>query len=63
MLRKAERSQNWDDGLGHGDWEKNARDVDKLERKRANQRRYFKDIEDKVAVEERKELEKIEFRR
>ena len=62
-LRNAERSKNWEDGLGHGDAEKNARYANKLERIRTNKRRYFKDIEDKVAVEEGKEAKRIEFRR
>lgn len=62
-LRNAERSRNWEDGLGHGDAEKNMRDANKLERIRSNKRRYLKDIEDKVALEEGKEEKRIEFRR
>ena len=62
-LRNAERSRNWEDGLGHNDVAKNARYANKLERIRSNKRRYFKDIEDKVAVEEGKEEKRIEYRR
>ena len=62
-LRNSERSRNWEDGLGHGDVAKNARYANKLDRIRSNKRRYFKDIEDKVAVEERKEDKRIEYRR
>jgi hypothetical protein len=62
-LRNAEHSRNWEDGLGHGDAKKNARYANKLEHMRSNKRRYFKDIEDKVAVEEGREEKRIEFRR
>lgn len=62
-MRRAERSQNWEDGLGHGDVEEDARYANKLERKRSNRRKYFKDIEDKVSVEEKREAKRIEFRR
>lgn len=62
-MQNADRARNWEAGLGHGDMEQNAKYDDKLQKMRSNQGKYFKDIEDKVAVENEKEVKRIEFRR
>ena len=51
-LDNAERRHARKNTIGHGD-----------ERKHPNQRGYFRDIQDKVAADERKEEKRIQFRR
>ena len=62
-IQNAERVRYLEAGPGYGDMENEAKCADKFQKMRSNQGKYFKEIEDKVAVEEKKEVERIEFRR
>ena len=51
----AQRSTNWEDGLGHRDVAKNRQDKQRLERKRDASERYHSRIQEQAAEKEQKE--------
>lgn len=60
---KVQRSSNWEDGLGHGDVEKNRKEKKRLETKRDANERYHAKIARDSAEKQQKEQARQDYHR
>ena len=60
---KLQRSSNWEDGLGHGDIEKDRKDRKRLESKRDANYRYHEKIERESMEKQQKEQARQDYHR
>ena len=60
---KEQRSSNWEDGLGHGDKEKNRKETKRLENRRDANERYHAKIAKDSMEKQRKEQARQDFHR